>query len=918
MCILTVWLKTSHTMCLCSAYSYHLHAIHDVCLIVCWLRPRSVLDLFLSVVYLFSSLSYLYSEKRFISNVNSVEGINHCAFAQWGVLHHGDLPSSHMGKPPSFDGNDAEYQDFLLQLLNPHGPRQHSVSTVYGQMRCRTKSDIPGSRASAGRYTLEVLHTDVLLVGFDHQKGCPNSCPICWRIQWSRGMASDTQQTCSRHSESTVRFDTEDYDACESLVWPRWRFWIGLESLGAGCRRIGTRFWICVGRCSPNTQWSWIWHRLFLGTICSWVPTLTVPLFEQLCCNVVILPEALKQIRLCQLEMEQMRMMTTGYKSIPSRKARGRAKANTKTRKEIARDTRATQTSTRARTVAERDIGRKTAGCWRPDGRACDNSTSYNSNTQKGKKRISLLKQSQPCRIPHKHWVQFYLFRPIQTWNRKVGSWVWQSIPCLPQGDKLVQSICFLTVVHSFTHVRSGIQDKKIPLPATHTVSGARLQHDWWLANFQKDSQFERFSTRVQFRNPSCVLVVSLSRGTGVIFVQTLVHCSFLTRSRRNTAKLSCTRNRVCSLSKACWLRLCRQLVWVTKSLKSHKCRLVCRCWKTLRSRCLLVLRHSEILALAIKSWWNSTVWHSFRVSPGARCASNPEDVIHHIKNRRKSMQLCLNFSLTTGWVTEPLKIACSPVGADTSSGAIHATMVPDSKKMDMPYVVSSTATWLCDGVYHSTQKNNDMTYSQLISDLSTYVKNRAQRSDDSIFLRHMDDVVGTGPGEHLKSDVEHMKTSLYLTDVVVLRHIWNAYEFVWTEHLTRVFSRTFVHSSFAHMHLHGSRCCRTCLVKTFSSACHHVSDRSLSLHPLNSSSLSSVSTSCPIFSLSLFCSSSSMSELPSNKSLVHPENEEYGPVAIHNPLTGYEPKLLDDFGHSETSAMIFQDESGDIDTEPS
>ena len=40
----------------------------------------------------------------------------------------------------------------------------------------------------------------------------------------------------------------------------------------------------------------------------------------------------------------------------------------------------------------------------------------------------------------------------------------------------------------------------------------------------------------------------------------------------------------------------------------------------------------------------------------------------------------------------------------------------------------------------------------------------------DSILLRHMDDVVGTGPEEHLMSDFEHMKTSLYLTDVVVLR----------------------------------------------------------------------------------------------------------------------------------------------------
>ena len=40
--------------------------------------------------------------------------------------------------------------------------------------------------------------------------------------------------------------------------------------------------------------------------------------------------------------------------------------------------------------------------------------------------------------------------------------------------------------------------------------------------------------------------------------------------------------------------------------------------------------------------------------------------------------------------------------------------------------------------------------------------------------------------------------------------------------------------------------------------------------------------------------------------------------MAIFNPLTGYEPKLLDNFDYLETSSMIFQDESGDIDTEPS
>ena len=40
--------------------------------------------------------------------------------------------------------------------------------------------------------------------------------------------------------------------------------------------------------------------------------------------------------------------------------------------------------------------------------------------------------------------------------------------------------------------------------------------------------------------------------------------------------------------------------------------------------------------------------------------------------------------------------------------------------------------------------------------------------------------------------------------------------------------------------------------------------------------------------------------------------------MAIYHPLTGYEPNVTDDFHYSETSAMLFQDESGDMDTEPS
>ena len=61
-------------------------------------------------------------------------------------------------------------------------------------------------------------------------------------------------------------------------------------------------------------------------------------------------------------------------------------------------------------------------------------------------------------------------------------------------------------------------------------------------------------------------------------------------------------------------------------------------------------------------------------------------------------------------------------------------------------------------------------------------------------------------------------------------------------------------------------------------------------------------------------------SSTPSIKPNAHPQNEEYCPVSMYNPLTGYEPNQLDNqldnFDFSETSAVVFQDESVDIDTE--
>ena len=126
-----------------------------------------------------------------------------------------------------------------------------------------------------------------------------------------------------------------------------------------------------------------------------------------------------------------------------------------------------------------------------------------------------------------------------------------------------------------------------------------------------------------------------------------------------------------------------------------------------------------------------------------------------------------------------------SPVPSD--SEPVYVEPAPEAQ-------LDSSKIWLCKKAFqglkispeawsiHSTQKINDLSYNQLISDPSTYVQKLAQRSEDSILMRHMDDVVGTGPEEHLMSDFEHMKTFLHLTDVVVLRHEGDTVNFLGLE----------------------------------------------------------------------------------------------------------------------------------------
>ena len=64
--------------------------------------------------------------------------------------------------------------------------------------------------------------------------------------------------------------------------------------------------------------------------------------------------------------------------------------------------------------------------------------------------------------------------------------------------------------------------------------------------------------------------------------------------------------------------------------------------------------------------------------------------------------------------------------------------------------------------------------------------------------------------------------------------------------------------------------------------------------------------------------SSTSQVTLPIKKHCDDPQSEEYGSVAKTTSSTGYEPNVIDNFDYSETHTAIFQNESVDIDTEPS
>ena len=72
---------------------------------------------------------------------------------------------------------------------------------------------------------------------------------------------------------------------------------------------------------------------------------------------------------------------------------------------------------------------------------------------------------------------------------------------------------------------------------------------------------------------------------------------------------------------------------------------------------------------------------------------------VERIGYNRQLTPWCHNFSWTSATQkdTGPPQIACFLVGTYTSSGAISATKVPDSWKMDMLHVVGGTPKWVRD-----------------------------------------------------------------------------------------------------------------------------------------------------------------------------------------------------------------------------
>ena len=270
-----------------------------------------------------------------------------------------------------------------------------------------------------------------------------------------------------------------------------------------------------------STQWWWIWARFFLETVCSWAHMPTAQLFVQPSYSGVTPLETLERIRPRLLEMERVHMMT-GCKLILSREERERAKVKTNTREEIARParpTRALHTSTRARTVANLNIGRKTAGILVEErmtipptevlakarvntharerqtrGRCRNRTTSAFWNSLN--RVVSFARSECYWRtlvhfkrgpVDHRCDTQFRVIHKETSWCRVFASWQWRSVWCQlqtcrrrgPVGETLSPRVESSTYSASITRCRG--RDSQVEGNGCHNGGWTRAELDGWM-----------------------------------------------------------------------------------------------------------------------------------------------------------------------------------------------------------------------------------------------------------------------------------------------------------------------------------------------------------------------------------------------------------------------------------------------------
>ena len=297
-------------------------------------------------------------------------------------------------------------------------------------------------------------------------------------------------------------------------------------------------------------------------------------------------------------------------------------------------------------------------------------------------KRVRFPEQPQPFRILLKHQARLKLFGAIQTHNRKVGS--------LTSTRRQVGAECLLLDSGAQLHARPiKYPGQRVPLfdPGIHTVSGARLQHDG--GRLVRCKHPEGRTIRVLF-HAKTQLILSLGCLAHQVYWSDhrAVTCTLFFADRIQTQHSQTQLHKGDSLFS---VKRMLMVPLVTTGVSDDVAQelqmpLGPQAWEdveeplpsrptTLRdpgTRDQIVLTHFPSLL-----WCKVCVKSRGRDSPH-REQSNIDAVV---PQRQFDYGHMLDGS--------PLQIACFLVGTDTSYGAIHATMVPGSKRMDMPYVVA-------------------------------------------------------------------------------------------------------------------------------------------------------------------------------------------------------------------------------------